>query len=87
MEISSTTPIFLNIWTIIAIMVFAIKRTSSITKFKEDTLNSIKLLEEEHINIKEAVEKHEEEHKKLDLWAKLARIETDLKWIKTALKK
>lgn len=87
MSISSTTPIILNIWTILAVMFFAIKRTSSITKFKEDTLNSIKILEEEQVSIKETVKKHEEEHKKLDLWAKLARIETDLKWIKTALKK
>lgn len=70
MELSPDTTLYINLWTIIAVVVFLWKMSASITKFKEHTETKI--------------QDHDErlrELENLDLKRILTEIQINLKWI------
>lgn len=76
MEISADTQLYISLWTIIAVVIFFWKLSSSITKFKENTESQIK----DH-------ESRLKEIEGLDLKAILMKIQTDIERIRENMHK
>jgi hypothetical protein len=76
MEISADTQLYINLWTIIAVIFFFWRLSSSITKFRENTEMQLK----DH-------ERRVKEIEWLDLKAILLKIQTDLERIKENMHK
>lgn len=87
MELSSGTQIIMNLWTIILVWIFLRNTSAKITKFKEDIQNktdNCKLIVDD---MEERLSEHEKLDKDNNISERLARIETDIQWIRQALDK
>lgn len=76
MELSPDTTLYINLWTIIAVIFFFWRLSSSVTKFKENTEMQLK----DH-------ERRLKELEDLDLKAILLKIQTDIERIRENMHK
>lgn len=74
MTISESTQIYINLWTLLALAIFVWRVSSAVTAFEKRLADvEIKLAEHEEVDIKN------------NLSERLARIETDIQWIRKSL--